>query len=130
MNKPYIAAILAITRLAFSSAIAHTPPVSTHKIGRRNSQADFKEETKRCDAFSAGASGVCLVVAKNTEKFETSETHTQCRPHRISACAINIAGNRDDYRPERDSQCNLTKKCIVCTQPGSAAQLNCYAEFY
>ena len=130
MNKPYIAAIIAITRLAFSSAIAHTMPIGTHKIVRRNCHTDFIAETKKCNEFSDRASGGCLAVAKNTEKFEASETHTLSRPPKVSACGLQIACSRYDYSPAKDLHCNLAQKCIVCTKSGSAAQLNCHAAFF
>lgn len=113
MNKTYIAAILDITRLTFSSALENTMPIGTHKILRRNSQTDFIAKTKKNALFSGNANSMCLAMAKNTEKYEASAMNVHCRPLKKSACRSHSENSFYDLVPEINLQCNLSQKCFV-----------------
>jgi cob(I)alamin adenosyltransferase len=92
MNQPYITAILAITRLSFSTgAMAQDMSNSEYKAAEKNIEAEFESFMADCGSFSHSAKDICRVVAKRTEKVAKAELEARYKPSKRADYEVSFA---------------------------------------
>ncbi|MDP2759374.1 MAG: hypothetical protein Q8O64_03070 [Sideroxyarcus sp.] len=114
MNKPYIAAILAITSLSFSAgAIAQDMSKSEYKAAGKNIKVDYKSAKANCASFAGNAKDICLTQAKGDEKVAKAELEARYMPSIKSDYKISVAEAEEHYAVSKEKCDDKTGKLLI-----------------
>ena len=123
MNKSYIAAILAITSLAFSSgAIGQNMSKSEYKAAEKNIVIEYKSDKLKCSSFADNAKDICLAVAKGKEKVAKAELEARYKPSKKAGYEVSVVKAKADYavaKEKCDDKAGNVKD--VCVKEAKAA---------
>ena len=97
MNNQYISSILAITSLAFSTAlVAQAMSKSKYQAAYKAIESDYAFAKSSCASFADHARDICMAVAKSHEKIANAQLDVCYQPAKVADYAIGVAKARTD----------------------------------
>ncbi|MDD4928312.1 MAG: hypothetical protein PHP85_03415 [Gallionella sp.] len=96
MNQKHIAAMLAVSALAFSSG-SMAMSQDEYKAAKKAIAAEHKSAKASCNAFCDNARDICRAVAKGREKVAKAKLDARYKPSIDADYAVNIARGDADY---------------------------------
>lgn len=97
MNNQYISSILAITSLAFSTALmAQAMSRSKYQAVYKAIESDCAFAKSSCASFADHARDICMAVAKNHEKIAKAQLDVCYQPAKATGYATAAAKARAD----------------------------------